>query len=65
MISVDDTQMAWEENLTVADLVKARGVADQCAVVRLNGKLVSSPNFTATQIPDKAEVRLLPLVAGG
>ena len=65
MIIVDDIPMEWEEGLTVADLVKAKGLANQCAVVRLNGKLVSSPNFTATQIPDKAEVRLLPLVAGG
>ncbi len=36
-----------------------------CSVVRLNGKLISSPKFDQTTIPDNAEIRLLPLVAGG
>ena len=63
MITVDDTPMEWEEDMTVASLVKALG--ESVAVVRLNGKLISSPKFQATPIPDGSEIRLLPLVAGG
>jgi sulfur carrier protein ThiS len=35
------------------------------AVVRLNGRLVSRPNFALTLVPDHAQVDLLPVIAGG
>ena len=63
MITVDDTPMEWEEEMTLSSLIEALG--EDVAVVRLNGKLVSSPNFKATKIPDGSQIRLLPLVAGG
>ena len=65
MITVDDTPKEWEDGMTVAQVVKARDTSGHCAVVRLNGKLVSSPKFDATKVPDKAVIYLLPLVAGG
>jgi hypothetical protein len=34
-------------------------------VVRLNGRLISQPDFAATQVPDGAEIWPLPLIAGG
>ena len=65
MITVDDSPMEWEEGMTVAELVEIRGETRHCAVVRMNGKLVSSPKFSTTRVPDGAVVYLLPLVAGG
>jgi molybdopterin converting factor small subunit len=35
------------------------------AVVRINDKYVSRPNFDKTTIPDNCEVFLIPMVAGG
>ncbi|RLB20747.1 MAG: thiamine biosynthesis protein ThiS, partial [Deltaproteobacteria bacterium] len=35
------------------------------AVVRLNGKLISNPNFETTEIPDNSEVILISMIAGG
>ncbi|MCG8635857.1 MAG: sulfur carrier protein ThiS [Desulfobacterales bacterium] len=65
MIQVDDKPMPWQEGMTVASLLAQVDDARFCSVVRLNGKLVSSPKFEQTEVPDNAEVRLLPLVAGG
>ncbi len=65
MITVDGQQLPWREGMTVADLLEKVDSGDYCAVVRLNGKLVSSPAFHNTSIPDNSVIQLLPLVAGG
>lgn len=65
MIQVDDQSVAWEEGMTLADLLKQMPDVRFCSVVRLNGKLVSSPQFHETTILDNAVIQLLPLVAGG
>lgn len=65
MIKVDDRPMEWEDGMTLADLLEKVEGSGFCSVVRLNGKLVSSPKFSRTRIPDRAVIRLLPLVAGG
>ena len=65
MIQVDDTPMQWEEGMTVTDVLTQVEDSRFVSVVRLNGKLVSSPKFDTTMVPENAVVRLLPLVAGG
>ncbi len=65
MIEVDETMMEWSEGMTISSLLKSLGDTEYCAVVRLNGKLVSSPNFVDSLIPDNSKLQLLPLVAGG
>ncbi len=65
MILVDGTPMAWQEGMTVASLLEQVEDTGFVSVVRLNGKLVSSPQFNQTPVPDNAVLQLLPLVAGG
>lgn len=65
MIQVDDTSMAWHEGMTLATLLAQVKDARFVSVVRLNGRLVSSPQFDRTPVPDQAVIQLLPLVAGG
>ena len=65
MIQVDESIMEWEEGMTLASLLSQIEDSGFVAVVRLNGKLVSSPKFEKTPVPDNAVIRLLPLVAGG
>ncbi len=65
MIEVDDKKYQWSEGMTVESLLKKLDNTRFCAVVRLNGKLVSSPRFSEVKIPDNSVIRLLPLVAGG
>lgn len=65
MIQVDGQPLEWKENMTIADLLERMPDVEFCSVVRLNGKLVSSPRFHETKILDHAVIFLLPLVAGG
>jgi len=62
---VDEKKMPWSKDLTMASLLATLENVDFCSVVRLNGRLVSSPKFAETIIPDNSKIQLLPLVAGG
>jgi sulfur carrier protein len=65
MIQVNDQPIEWKPDMTIADLLKQMPDVRFCSVVRVNGKLISSPRFDVTRIPDNAVIYLLPLVAGG
>ncbi len=65
MIEVDEKKMQWSEEMTIASILKQVEDAKFCSVVRLNGRLVSSPKFLETKVPDNSVLQLLPLVAGG
>ena len=65
MIEVDGKELQWSYNLTIAALLKTLDNIQFCSVVRLNGRLISSPKFDTTIIPDNSKIQMLPLVAGG
>ncbi|MBU0971138.1 MAG: MoaD/ThiS family protein [Proteobacteria bacterium] len=65
MIEVDGKKMQWSEGMTIASVLEQVEDSRFCSVVRLNGRLVSSPKFSETRIPDNSILQLLPLVAGG
>ena len=65
MIYLDGKEMPWYEGMTVADLLKQIGDSHPYAVVRINDRVVSQPNFDTHQIPDQAEILLVPMVSGG
>ncbi len=62
---MDDIKRPWSKDMTIATLLATLENVEFCSVVRLNGKLISSPKFAETKIPDNATIQLLPLVAGG
>ena len=65
MITVDGKEWPWHEGMTVADLLKNIKNSHVYAVVRINETFVSKPNFETHQIPDQAEIILIPMIAGG
>jgi sulfur carrier protein len=65
MIEVDEQLLPWSENMTLASLLETLDNVQFCSVVRLNGRLVSSPKFAETPVFDNSKIQLLPLVAGG
>ena len=65
MIRVGDRQIRWREGLTVTDILKELGDPYLYSVARVNGRLVSSPNFENSLVPDNAEIFLIPLISGG
>ena len=64
MITVDGKEWPWHEGMTVADLLKNIKNSHVYAVVRINETFVSKPNFESHQIPDQAEISLIPMIAG-
>jgi sulfur carrier protein ThiS len=65
MIRVGEQILIWHPDLTLEKLLLSLDNSQDIAVVRLNGRLVSRPNFATTRVPDQAEVILLPMIAGG
>ncbi|RPI76671.1 MAG: MoaD/ThiS family protein [Desulfobacteraceae bacterium] len=66
MIKVDGTERPWRPGMTVADLLREMpDPSYHYAVVRLNQDIVVEPLFAKTQIPDNAEIYLVPMVVGG
>ena len=65
MIKVKGKDFPWRKGMSVADLLKDLNEAYPYAVVRINNKQVSQPDFDKTLIPDNSEVFLVPMIAGG
>ncbi len=65
MIDVDNIRLPWYEGMTIAAVLKKLDNPEFCSVVRLNGRLISSPDFEKTLVPDQAKIQILPMVAGG
>ena len=65
MINVEDKRMEWQPGLTLAQVMASLEDGHLFAVVRLNGRLVSKPDFPTTTVPEGADIQPLPLIAGG
>ena len=65
MITAGEKKIPWKSGMTVAQVMEAIEDGHKYAVVRLNGKPVSRPNFDKTPVPDHSEVIPIPMVAGG
>ena len=65
MVTIDKEQIPWQEGMCVLDVMEAIADRFPYAVVRLNGKLVSRPNFDKTPVPDGSVIVPIPMVAGG
>ena len=65
MITIGKEKISWEKGMTVAQVLETVEDGHKYAVVRVNGKLVSRPNFEKTPVPDRAEFIPVPMIAGG
>ncbi len=65
MIKLDEDQIPWQDGMTVADLLESVPDGHQYAVIKVNDRYVSRPDFKQYEIPDNAEIRLIPMIAGG
>lgn len=65
MILVDGEQVPWREGMTVTSLLREKPDAHQFAVVRIDSRYVSRPDFDTFVIPDGAVIWLIPMIAGG
>lgn len=65
MIQVNDKEMAWEEGLTVQDVLDRRKYTFPQIIVKVNDDLVRREAYASYRIPDGADVRVIHLISGG
>lgn len=65
MIRVGDREIRWREGITVTAVLKELDDPYHYSVARVNGRLISFPNFENSLVPDDAEIFLIPLISGG
>lgn len=65
MVKAGDIELPWHEGMTISDILHKLEDAYPYAVARVDGRLVSRPDFHNVTVPDGSEVFLLPLIAGG
>lgn len=66
MIRVNNRdEIEWKEGLTVSDLLDRFNYTFPHSVVTINGEVVDRKDYPERTIPDKADVRVIHLIAGG
>jgi len=65
MVKASGHTVVWHEGMTITDLLSEIKDSHPYAVVRINDRYVSRPNFDKTTIPDNSEVFLIPMIVGG
>lgn len=58
-------EMAWEEGLTVADLLERFHYTFVHIIVKIDGEVVSREEYSTRTVPDGADVWVIHLIAGG
>ena len=65
MIYFEGQEIPWHQGLTVTGLLEQVADGHDYAVVKVNGRLLSRPQFDTTPVPDGARVIPIPMIAGG
>jgi len=65
VITLDGEKRPWQSNMTVSQLLQEIADAHQYAVIKINGRYVSRPDFDTYIVPDNAEIYLIPMISGG
>jgi len=66
MVRVNERlDVAWQEGMTVRDLLKACKFTFPLINVTVNGQLVRREEYDTFHVPDKADVRVIHLITGG
>ncbi|MCS7177848.1 MAG: sulfur carrier protein ThiS [Anaerolineae bacterium] len=58
-------EVEWEPGLTVAELLRRFRYTFPAIVVTINGEVIPEEEFPTRPIPDRADVRVIHLIAGG
>jgi sulfur carrier protein len=66
MIRVNNRyEIAWEEGLTISDLLDQLNFTFPHIIVSVNGEIVDKVDYPTHVVPDGADVRVIHLIAGG
>jgi thiamine biosynthesis protein ThiS len=58
-------ELSWREKMTVQDVIRMMNYTFPHIIVTINGVLVKQDAYAQTEVPRKADVRIIHLIAGG
>jgi thiamine biosynthesis protein ThiS len=64
-VRVNGKEHAWQEGMTVQDLLDSLNPEKTPVVVKVGRNTVSRKDFATFAVPDRAEIYFLFLIAGG
>jgi thiamine biosynthesis protein ThiS len=66
MIRVNNKhEVAWQEGVTVSDVLERMNYTSHRIIVKVNGELVRKGSYDTTTVPDGADVKVIHMIAGG
>ena len=65
MIQVNDDPLAWQEGMTVLDLLRAKNFKFPLLIISIDGTFVPKAAYAQTAVPDGADVKVVHLLSGG
>ena len=64
-ITVNGQTVDWEPGMTVQRVLQVMNYTFRMLVVKVDGRLVRREDYTKSQVPPGADVKVIHLVAGG
>jgi sulfur carrier protein len=65
MIQVNGEPLAWQEDMTIRDVLIARKYIFPMLIITMNGTLVARRDYEITRVPDQADLQIVHLMSGG
>ncbi len=65
MLQVNGEPLAWQEGMTVRDVLKARNFIFPLLIVTVDGNLIQRSDYDTTKVGDGANIRVVHLMSGG
>lgn len=65
MIRVNGEDLDWSEGMTVRDVLRLLDYRFPLLITRIDGRLISRPDYDTTEVPDGAIMDVIHLMSGG
>ncbi len=65
MITIKGEKIPWFDGITILQILRKTKLENKFAVIRLNGRLISKPDFESTTVDDNSNIVPLPMISGG
>ncbi len=65
MIRVNGEDLDWSDGMTVRDVLRLLDYRFPLLITRIDGRLISRPDYDTTEVPDGAIMDVIHLMSGG
>ena len=65
MLTVNGESLAFEENMTIRDVLKAKNYTFPLLIIKVNGQNVPRAEYDSTVVADGDDIKVIHLISGG